>query len=241
MPLRDMDWKKNSDHQLSFFFAWSASVSDALNKQLPPMVAPSDRRFSAEVVCRTRLKTVEDITSFNHGSPTLNTFEPPEPTLVAPARFTDRLGVHVIDSLEGKHIAAAVLFVDEDHKADSDGALAFAVYAASLMSAGVGVVIVDILPGPPNWATHLHSLVGVYPITRRPRGGEAPILVVRPEAGGSPHPKSSDSDERFAVWHRSVAVGFPLPTVPVPVRGAMHMNLDLEATYLEACERTRLL
>ena len=95
-----------------------------------------------------------------------------------------------------------------------------------------GVVIVDALPGPASWATHLHSLTGVYPIARRPRGTDAPILVVHPSAQGGA--------ERFVVWHHAVAPGFPLPTVPVPVRGAMHLALDLEATYAEACRNSRL-
>ena len=91
---------------------------------------------------------------------------------------------------------------------------------------GAGVVVVDALPGPASWATHLHSLTGVYPITKRPRGTDAPILAVQPVlAGGA---------EQFAVWHHNVASGFPLPTVPVPLRGASAPALDLEATYATA-------
>jgi hypothetical protein len=238
MPLYDIDWDKDEYRQVSFFFVWSATVADALNEQIPRV----EKRFLAEMACRTRLKTTDEVASFNYGPPTVcvegretdqkyPAFDPPEPTLVAPARFTDRLGVNVIDYLEGRHVAAVVLFVGADHKADSDGALAFAVRAAGFMSAGVGVVIVDVLPGPPTWAPHLHSLTGVYPTARRPRGGEAAILAV--------HPEIRDHAERFVVWHHSVAPELPLPTVPVPVCGAMHLKLDLEATYLDACKRGR--
>ncbi len=239
MPLLDIDWTERPGGPLSFLYAWSATITGALNEQIPR----SEQRFLAEMSCRTRMKTAEDIASFNHGPPTVcvdgretdqkyPSFDPPTPTLHAPARFTDRLGVNVIDHLEGRHVAAVVLFVGEDHKVDSDGSLAFAVRAAGFMSAGVGVVIVDILPGPPSWATHLHSLTGVYPITRRPRSGEAPILVV--------HPEVRDGAERYEVWHYLVAAGFSLPTVPVPVRGAMHLKLDLEVTYAEACRNSRI-
>jgi hypothetical protein len=140
--------------------------------------------------------------------------------------------VNVLDFLEGRQVAAAVLFVCPDHKADSDGALAFAVRAAALMSAGAGVVVVDVVPGLPSWATHLHSLTGVYPAARRPPGAECPLLVV--------HPVFREESERYTVWHHAVAPGFPLPTISVPIRGAMNMKLDLEATYMEACERSRI-
>jgi hypothetical protein len=175
-----------------------------------------------------RAEIVGVVSSFGNGQG----FDPPAPTLVTPAKFIDAVRVFVVDRTAGSEIVAAVLFATPGSKADSDSALAFAVQAASLMSRGIGVVVMDAAPGPPSWATHLHSLVGVYPIAKRPRGGEAPILVV--------HPEVKDGAEQFAVWHHSVAVGFPLPTVPVPVRGGMHLKLDLEATYLEACERSRI-
>lgn len=242
MPLYDVDWKRRPGEPLSFLFGWAAAVADALNAGLPS----GERRFLAEMDCRMKLKTAEAVASFNYGPPTVcdaedretgqkyPAFDPPAPTLIAPARFTDRFGVKVIDHLDGRHVAAVVLFVGEDHKADSDGALAFAVRAAGFMSAGVGVVIVDALPGSPTWATHLHSLTGVYPMTRRPRGGEAPVLVVHPRA------ESASGAQRYDVWHHTVAVGLPLPTVPVPVCGAMHLKLDLEATYTEAWTRLRI-
>lgn len=241
MPLLNLDWGGSFHRdQRSFLFQWASVVMDALNKQLPQ----PEQRFLAEMACYTRLKTTELIQSFEQGPPTVYTpegretierylsFDPPPPSLVAPARFTDRVEVNVIDSLEGHQVAAAVLFVCPDHKTDSDGALAFAVRVAGLISAGVGVVVVDIVRGPPSWSAHLHSLTGVYPIASRPRATECPVLVV--------HPLFRDGAEQFAAWHHAAAMGSLLPTIPVPVCGAMHLKLDLEATYSEACERSRI-
>jgi hypothetical protein len=231
MPLFDGNWEKNAGDAGAFLARWSTVVAAALNGRLPP----GERRFVAEVACRTRQRVEEEIAGFHTRTPAEGTgpaFEPPEPTLVAPARFTDRAGVEVIDSLEGPRVAAAVLFATVDNKADSEAALGFAVRAAGLLSTGAGVVVVDALPGPPGWATHLHSLTGVYPLARRPRGGEATVLVAQPEildGGGS-----------FAAWLHTIAPGFPLPTVPLPVRGGAYLALDLEATYMDACERGRL-
>lgn len=211
MPLLNID----GQDPLALLAAWSEVVATALGAQLA-----NQARFTAEPFSTPRAGVVVS-----------GGVSPDAATLVAPARFTDRIGVSIND-LAGGQAAAVVLFVTPDNKADSDASLAFAVCAAGFMASGAGAVIVDILPGPPSWATHLHSLTGVYPLPRRPRGGEAPVLAV--------HPRIEDGAERYAVWHHAVATGSPLATVPVPVRGAMHLTLDLEATYAEACERVRV-
>ena len=215
MPLLNIDWTNNSNHPLSLLSEWSSRIADALNAKLP-----AGRGTLAWLDGHRRQESAE--TAARLDSPSGNAA-----TLIAPARFTDRFGVTVVEPLETRLAAAAVLLVTPDNKADSDASLAFAVRAAGLMMTGAGVVIVDIMPGPPAWATHLHSLTGVYPLARRPRNGEASILAVQPEV--------RDGAERFAVWLHTVAVGSPLPTVPLPVRGALHLKLDLEATYAEAC------
>lgn len=238
MPLLNIDWKKEEIRRHSYFFQWSCEIAAALNAQIPR----DEDRFVANVACRTHFKIAEDVASFNFGPPPIHrdghdtgakypAFEPPEPTMHAPLRLTDRYSVNVMDHLEGPRVVAAVLFVGAEHKADSDGALALAIRAAGLMSAGTGVVIVDVLPGPASWATHLHSLTGVFPIARRPRGADTPIVAI--------HPQVRDGQERYAVWHYAVAPGRALPVVPVPLSGAMHLKLDLEATHAEACERGR--
>ena len=219
VPLLNIDWAKNGGDPFAFLVSWSEVVAGTLVAQLPA------DRFAAETDCSTRGQAVEAVAALVPSA-----FDVP-PTLVAPARLTDRVTVQVLDMLADT-VAAAVLFVTPDNKADSDAALAFAVRAAGLMSAGAGVVIVDITPGPPAWAAHLHSLTGVCPITRRPRNGEASVLAV--------HPCIQDGAERFAVWHHAVAAGGALPTVPVAVRGATHLTLDLEAAYAEACAAARL-
>ncbi len=219
MPLLNIDWDKNGRDPLSFLGHWSEAVAGALIAQLPT------DRFAAETDCSVRAQAAEAVAALAPAA-----FDAP-PALVAPARFTDAVGVQVVDTING-NVAAVVLFVTRDNKADSDASLAFAVRAAGFMSAGAGVVVVDALSGPASWATHLHSLTGVYPITKRPRGTDSPVLAV--------HPRVQDGAEQFAVWHHAVAAGFPLPTVPVAVRGAGPLALDLEATYAEACAAGRI-
>lgn len=210
MPLSATDWTADPRPLLT---AWCAAIAAALN------ATPASIELVAAPTCVPR----EDVVAPGEGA------EATAPTLVAPARFTDRFGVTVTRHAQ---FVAQVLLVGPDNKSDSDASLAFAVRAAALMNAGVGVVIVDAVPGPPSWATHLHSLVGVYPLPRRPRNGDAPVLIVQPQVNAGA--------EQYAVWHFGVPAGAALPTVPLPVMGAMHLKLDLEAAYAEAVARSRV-
>jgi hypothetical protein len=223
MPLSNIDWAKNPRDPHDFLTVWSETVAAALIASLPTdrfaVETGTAARFAVETEAVTRACVTKAIASV--------TPAPDVPTFVAPARFTDHVSVLVSDTL-AKGAEAVVLFVTLDNKSDSDASLAFAVRAAAFVTGGVGVVIVDAVPGPPSWATHLHSLVGVCPLPRRPRSGEASVLVVRPRV--------SAGAEQYAVWYHSVPAGAPLPTVHVPV-GGENLKLDLEATYRVAHER----
>lgn len=198
---------------LPVLFQWCESVADALNAQLS-----ASGRFVAEVACRTRAKLAEALPATAAGTPTFS----------APVRFTDRFGVDVLDTSDGRRLAAAVLFATPDNKADSDSALAFAARVAGVLGAGVGVVVVDAVPGPPAWATHLNSLAPVCPIARRARKGEWTVLAVQPVVRGGA--------EQLDAWAHLVEVGGALPTVPLAVAGK-ERKLDLEACLAAARSR----
>jgi hypothetical protein len=218
MPLQDLDWNGNLFAAQSPLRQWVTAICDSLNAQL----SGTGGRFTAEVLCLTRSGT---------RAATGTATAAHEHTYTAAARFIDQLRVNIHDHLAGTpQLATTVFFVLPDHKAESDAALALAVQAASLLGQGTGVVIVDMSPGAASWATHLHSLAPVFPIVRRPRNGEAPILAITPHA-------HNENAEQFAVWHQLVAPSAAMPTVPVSVRGTVQLHLDLEATYNEAQSR----
>ncbi len=218
MPLQEMDWNENLFGAQSQLRQWVTAICDAINAQLHG----TGGRFTADVLCLTRngTRAATGTATAAHAH-----------TYTAAARFIDQLRVNIHDHLAGTpQLATTVFFVLPDHKAESDAALALAVQAASLLGLGSSVVIVDVSPGAASWATHLHSLAPVFPIVRRPRNGESPILAITPHS-------HNENAEQFAVWHQLVAPGSALPTVPVSVRGTLQLQLDLEATYNEARSR----
>ena len=214
MPYLEVDWTSGKNDLGAFLTTWSQDITTALS-------AASIGDARAVAVSRTRLATTAAAEAGSPASP---------PHASVPARFADHIGVDLVNTSGGP--LAAVLFVGADHKADSDGGLVFAFRVATRVSAGVGVVVVDIAPGPATWAMHLNTLVPVYPTARRPRGPGASILVIQP--------RSRDGVEHYDVWYHTVAVGESFPAVPLPGRGEMHMQIDLAETYTKACTSSRL-
>jgi hypothetical protein len=75
-------------------------------------------------------------------------------------------------------------------------------------------------------------------------------LLGQPEADGllagvplhaaAYRPVHRQEGNQIDVWLRPLAVGEPLPLLPLALRGAGCVPLDLEATYSEARRRSRL-
>lgn len=223
MPTLDPNWGAAFPHDLRPFLThWAAAVADALAAQLP------DDTSRAELAVRSRQQTEAAVAAAETRPP--GGYDPPPPAVRGPARFFDRVGVSVTGGAGGP-AAAAVLFVSPDDKRDSDAALGLAAAVTALLHDGAGVVVVDAVPGAPlAWATHLHSLIGIYPLVHRRPGVEMATLAVCPTfrdgAGG------------FDAWHSVLKPGGPLPVVPLAVRGGAVLRLDLEATYAAECGRS---
>ena len=49
-----------------------------------------------------------------------------------------------------------------------------------------------------------------------------------------------NEDSQYAIWLEPLAVGQPLPTMPLALCGVAVVPLDLEATYLRTGEDSRL-
>ena len=48
-------------------------------------------------------------------------------------------------------------------------------------------------------------------------------------------PVSRDKQTTLEVWHENLAVGGPLPTLPLWLRGGIYLPLRLETAYDRAC------
>jgi hypothetical protein len=95
------------------------------------------------------------------------------------------------------------------------------------------LVVVDIVTSRQgNLHNELVDLLGLEPSLRMPGGAALYAVAYRPLRRGGV--------EQIETWPLSVAVGQPLPTVPLSLEAEVCVALDLEAAYLDACQRRRV-
>lgn len=163
------------------------------------------------------------------------TYTAPAPVLVGEAAFTDPdlFEVRVYRRFGGWQLVAAIELVSPANKDRDAHRRAFATKAASLLQQGVSVVVVDIVTDrPADLHAELREVLRLPEVFRwaSPTGLSAIAYRVARENGR----------ERLDVWPHPLAVGEPLPTLPLWLDPALAVPLELELTYTHACQSLRI-
>lgn len=222
MPL--LDHFRSSEHPgrrwPSFFNAWVCSISRTLNRSVLP------EGFLAEVCVRIGNRLIEGTTDQPQD------WNPPAPDRTMPALFPEVIEVRVLGSARG--LLAVVALVGPKNKQSSEQQRAFANKCAAYLHEGIGLVIVDIVT---EHLANLHDELmrllrqdGEYGFPGSPSIYAVAYRPVRRDAEGN----------QLDVWTNPLAVGQPLPTMPLALCGGPTVPVELEATYTEARLDSRL-
>src|SRR6185295_5288898 len=101
---------------------------------------------------------------------------------------------------------------------------------ASYLQAGVGLVLVDVVT---DRSADLHQ-----DLLRRLGVAEpAPVSAL---SGSAYRPVERGGVGALDIWIEPVAVGQPLPTLPLWLRSGLCLPVELEATYVRTCVEQRV-
>ncbi|MGL4552464.1 MAG: DUF4058 family protein [Gemmataceae bacterium] len=156
------------------------------------------------------------------------------PDLEVPAviRLDPQRAVH-IDS-HGQLIAAVEL-VSPRNKDRADAKETYSNRYLSYLRLGVHLLLVDVLPRPRDFSFSDIITAGLgLDLPPMPPPSAAAYRV------GEPVPVGDDLGNLVAVWRRPLAVGQPLPTLPLPLSVHRAVPVDLEETYQRAAKRAYL-
>jgi len=218
----------------SFHSAWAEAIAKQLNEGLLP------DRYYAEVHVKVGRRIEIEVGTFEETNGANRPAEkggvavwaPPKPTASAPLAFThpDLFEVQVLNDEEGPHVVAAIELVSPANKDRAAHRQMFGVKYGSYLQAGVGLVIVDVVT---DRAGNLHlDLLGVSLATSGQADDELYAAAYRTVTGGE--------ELRLETWAEALAVGGPLPTMPLWIGPDNSLPLDLEQTYRAACAARRI-
>ncbi len=239
MPLLDPFHPPLSErrHWDSFHGAWAEALALSLNGGLLPA------RYFAEARVKLGRAVEIDVGALEEygggtagGNPNgVAVWAPARPTLTAPLTFTasDLFEVQVLEGSEGPRLVAAVELVSPSNKDRLANRHAFAVKAASYLQADISLLVVDVVT---ERLASLHrallELLGVAPEGPGQRDGDLYAAAYRTRA--------AESAARLEAWVEPLAVGSPLPTLPLWIDTGLAVPLDLEETYRMACAARRI-
>jgi hypothetical protein len=218
----------------SFHARWATVLADQLDRVLPD-------RFFAEVQVHLGGQVEADVAEFDTvpgevtngaGGVAVQTWAPPTATQTVSLVFPDDIEVQVHDLRDGKRLAAVIELVSPANKDRAENRRAFAIKCAAYLQRGIGLIVVDMVT---NRRANLHNEV----LALLGHGGAAMAEAVELYAAAY-RPARRDGANLLDLWPVALAVGQPLPLLPLALRGAFFVPVDLEAAYTEARQRARL-
>jgi len=149
-----------------------------------------------------------------------------------PAVFPDSLEVLVFNIEAGPTLIAAVELASPGNKDRAETRQAFAAKCASYLHQGIGLMVVDVVT---NRRANLHN-----ELVRLLEKGDEFLLAPSPLYATAYRPVRRPTSDQIEIWTATLAVGQALPVLPLALDKGVCVPLDLEATYVEACQRSRL-
>jgi hypothetical protein len=246
MPLRD-HFRPPLDDIASWeelHGAWPTVIVMALNRELPPRYVAAPRvHLGASMEIDVSAYDKDESAAFaaaasggmSGSGVATATWAPPRPTfdVVTDLPDQDEYEVRVYDTKRHRRLVAAVEIVSPRNKDRPESRRAFMTKCSALLLQRVSIAIVDLVTTrQSNLYGDLLDLIGQTDPALAP---EPPALYAA--ACRYTHP---DEAWRFQAWSHALALGQPLPTLPLWLADNLVVPLELEASYEETCRILRL-
>lgn len=241
MPLLDHFHPPVSERRSweGFHGLWAAALVEKLNRDVLADEYFADMQVHIGSQLEVDIATLNEAReSGERGSAgtaaTLTTaWAPPATELVFPVTFPDDIEVQVFATSTGATLVGAIELVSPGNKDRPETRQAFAAKCVSYLTRGIGLLVVDIVT---NRLANLHNEV----MAAFGRGEPFLLTPAATTYAVAYRPSRQPSGDQLELWPRLLTVGQPLPLLPLALRNAGVVPVDLEATYSEARERSRL-
>lgn len=220
-----------------FHGAWATCIAQQLNRGILPT-----RYYAVPTVELGGPVEIDIATLEDQSGPTpsgsgaiLQPWTPPTPTVTLAVDFSgvDTIEVQVFYDEGSPRLAAAIELVSPKSKDRPATRRAFAVKCASYLQQAASVIVIDVV-------TVRHANMHAELLQTLNLGNGA--LWQSPSALCVVAYRMVREDERskIEIWPEALAPGAPLPRLPLWLGVDISVPLDLEKSYLSACESLRI-
>ena len=244
MPLRDHFRPPLDDHRSwdELHGGWPMIIAMGLNRKLPQRytAAPGVHLgWSVEVDVGTFEEDEEGFSRAdegdNGGGVATAVWAPPRPTLAVATNLPDpdEYEVRIYDTKHGRRLVAAVEIVSPSNEDRPEHRRLFVAKCAALLHEGVCVAIVDLITTSTfNLYSDLMEFIG----QSDPALGDEPPALYAIACRWRPN----GTARLLETWTHTLAIGQPLPTLPLWLAENFAVPLDLEPSYEETCRGLRI-
>jgi hypothetical protein len=215
-----------------FHGAWAAAMARLLNHGVLPA------GYCAIPLVELGGASEIDLAALHERAPPAGEGESAVPqTWMAPAHgltvavelpAVDAVEVQVFSDEGDPLLVAAVELLSPRNKDQPTARRAFAVKCVSYLQQGSGIVVVDTVT---TRRANLHAAI----LALLDREAEAAALPSGLSAVSYRAVESGPDQQQLLLWPASLALGQPLPTLPLWIGPELAVPLDLEASYQAAC------
>ena len=225
----------------AFHSTWATRLADALNDQwLSPEFIAAEHAHAGgglEIDVATFERPSGRPVRPTNGSPVATlppaTWSPPAVSQAGPEFPEASRCASLPPPATRLTLVAAIELISPGNKDRPEERQAFAAKCASYLHQGIALVLIDIVT---SRRANLHNetmrLMNAADEFLLPADAELYAAAYRPVL----RQKRAEID----LWTAPVAVGDPLPTLPLRLTGDLFVPVDFEAAYMEACRRRRL-
>lgn len=244
MPLRDHFRSPLDDVTAweGFHGQWPAVIVQHLDKELPRRYVAAPRVHSgSQVEIDVATYDTEDGSGLSaqpapgNGGVATAVWAPARPTLAVETELpdADEYEVRVYDTKRGRRLVAAVEIVSPANKDRPEHRQLFVAKCAALLQQRVAIAIVDLVTVRDfNLYADLLEMLR----QRDPSLGAEPPSLYAVACRWRPQGKT----RVLETWNQPLALGQPLPTLPLWLTDAFAVPLELEASYEQTCRDLRL-
>jgi hypothetical protein len=220
-----------------FHGLWAAALVEKLNQDILGEEYFADMQVHVGSQVEVDIATLEEPRETGGSAGTAAAlapaWAPPKTNLIVPTVFPDDIEVQVFATTTGATLVAAIELVSPGNKDRPETRRAFVAKCVSYLARGIGLIVVDIVT---NRLANLHNDVMTLL-------GHGEPFVMTPAVSTyavAYRPARQSSGDQIELWPTPLVLGESLPMLPLALRNAGVVPVDLEATYQEACQRSRL-